>query len=167
MTLAGPVVAVALATMLSALPWGLPPEARLVLPLMPFAVLHVLTAARGGRMPEWLAFAAGLGFDLLSDGPLGYSSLVYLAGHAASVAGAPFASRSYAAAFIHYAVTLVLLVAIEVALSSLYFGARSDLRPLSMAVAWAALAHPLLVLATFGASRVAAAKSVVRPGLGA
>jgi len=56
------------------------PVARFLLPLLPYIVVHLTAVRQPGAMPSWLAFAAGLGVDLGTSGPIGFWALVYLAG---------------------------------------------------------------------------------------
>mgnify|MGYP001358435982 CR=1 FL=1 len=73
-------VSVVLVTFLAALPWGLPAEFRLVLPLLPFLAIHYWTLRRIALVPDVLAFVTGLAFDFLSDGPLGFWAMMVFLG---------------------------------------------------------------------------------------
>ena len=73
-----PALSVAVLVMVAVLPWGLPPDGRFVLPLLPFIAIHYWTSRHPEKLAEWVPFAAGLTVDVLSNGPLGYWSLIYL-----------------------------------------------------------------------------------------
>lgn len=139
------VITVTLVTFLAALPWGLPAEYRLVLPLLPFLAIHFWTLHGIALVPEVLVFAAGLSFDFLSDGPLGYWALMYLTGYALTlaVAGSVMASSGPGRLLLLVG-TLLSLVVVEVTLSALYFNAAADWWPPLVAATVAVLVYPAL-----------------------
>ena len=160
MSLVGTLLLVGLSTLAAALPWGLPADACLVLPLLPYAVLHVATVTRDGAVPEWLAFVAGLALDLLTGGPLGYWALVYLAGYGATVLALPWARRGRGPALAVYGATLAWLAGVEAALSTLALGAAPDARSLIEAAGWAVVAYAALAVLVGGRGAAAGGKDV-------
>ena len=136
---------IALVTFLAALPWGLPAEYRLVLPLLPFLAIFYWTLRRIAMVPEVLVFAAGLTFDFLSDGPLGFWAMIYLAGYALSLLAAtsPLAG-SAPGRFLLLTGTLLTLTVVEVLVSSIYFNAAADWWPPLSAAIIAVLLYPAL-----------------------
>ena len=76
-----PVFLIVVATLICALPWGPPPEFRLVLPLLPYVVIHRCVERWGPATPDWLVFLAGFATDVAGQGPLGYWALIYLCGY--------------------------------------------------------------------------------------
>lgn len=73
-----PVSSIALLTLLAALPLSLPTDIRFFLPLLPVIAIHYWTLRHDSLLPEWLVFLFGLALDILTDGPLGYWSFIYL-----------------------------------------------------------------------------------------
>ncbi len=75
-----PLFTVVLSVLLCVMPWGLGPSFQFALPMLPFAGIHYWARTSPALMPSTFVFAAGLSVDVLSYGPLGYWSLVYLMG---------------------------------------------------------------------------------------
>lgn len=145
MTAIVPALTIAVVTFLASLPWGLPADSRLALPLLPYLVIHYWTLRRGAAVPDWLVFAAGLSFDLLSDGPLGYWSLVYLLGYALTIGLLPWAEAGGALRrWLALGETIAALAPFEVALSSIYFDARADWGPPLVAALWLTALYPVV-----------------------
>lgn len=139
-----PAVVIAFLTLISALPWGLPPEIRFVLPLLPLVAIHYWIVRGTARIAEWFVFLAGLTLDVLTNGPLGYWSIMYLGGHALSTMLAP---RARALRFGGWASLMVVTAALSVvifAVTSLYAFEIADWRPLVIAAFAAASAYPVL-----------------------
>lgn len=143
---------IALVTFLAALPWGIPAEFRLTLPLLPFLAIYYWTLRRIELVPEVLVFAAGLTFDFLSDGPLGFWALIYLAGYALTLrAATSLLAGSAPGRLLLLAGSLLTLSVVEVSVSSIYFNTTADWwPPLSAAIialllypGLAALLHPI------------------------
>lgn len=61
-------------------PWGLGSDFGTAPLLLPFAGLAYVTLRAPAATGAWVAFAFGLALDVLSHGPLGYWSLLYIAG---------------------------------------------------------------------------------------
>jgi rod shape-determining protein MreD len=142
-----PGLCVTFVTLLAALPWGLPPEARFVLPLMPYTVIHYWAVRRPGLMPEWLVFLSGLATDVLTHGPLGFWSLIFLSGFVAIQVSRPLSDINPIVRWLHFAATLVFLGALQWLIASAYFmDAGIEWRPLARSVVVIALVYPLIAL---------------------
>lgn len=133
------------ATLLAVLPWGLAADYRLLPPLLPFLVIHYWTMRRVELVPEALVFAAGLGLDILSGGPMGYWALIYLFGYALTLAASAAPNVTHPAArWLLLALTLGAVASGEVVLAALYFNAAADWSPPLFAAFVATLLYPLV-----------------------
>ncbi len=141
-----PSLTILIVTLLAALPWGWPGAGRFVLPLLPFAVVQYWVLRRPDLVPEWLVFATGLTFDVLTNGPLGYWSLIYLSGYAMTVAALPWAGGGHLGRWALFAAMIVILACAEVLLSIAYFNQAIDWWPVAVASAWAVLLYPIVVM---------------------
>lgn len=141
-----PVLSTAVLTLLATLPWGLPPEARFFLPLLPFTAIYFWVVRRPGLMPEWAVFLAGLTTDVLTHGPLGFWSLVYLVGYifARALPQTPFGAPLQRWAY--FCLALCLLGAVQWVIASIYFLALAEWRPLASGTLAAALSYPVIGL---------------------
>lgn len=140
-------ISIALVTFVTSLPWGVPAEFRLVLPLLPFLAIYYWTLHGIALVPEALVFAAGLAVDFLSDGPLGYWALMYLVGYALTLMAATTAlAGSAPGRLLLLVVTLFALAVAEVSLSALYFNAVADWSPPLTAALVAVLVYPALAI---------------------
>jgi rod shape-determining protein MreD len=142
-----PAVSVVLATLLAALPWGLSSDNRFLLPMLPYAAIHLWAVRRPTLMPEWLAFSSGLATDVLTHGPLGFWSLVFLLGLMFVQACRPGERWGAAGRWLHFAATLGLLALAQWLIATLYFVSVVDWRPFLNGALLAAFAYPLLSLA--------------------
>jgi rod shape-determining protein MreD len=138
-----PACSVALATLLAALPWGLPSEARFLLPLLPYTAIHFWAVRRPALMPEWLVFLAGLTTDVLTNGPLGYWSLVFLLGYILVLPLLPLTRYGALGRWLHFAITLLLLALAQWLIASIFFMQGIDWRPLLRAAVVACMLYPL------------------------
>jgi rod shape-determining protein MreD len=139
-----PAAVIAFLTLVSALPWGLPPEIRFVLPLLPLVAIHYWIVRGTGRVAEWFVFASGLTLDVLTNGPLGYWSIMYLTGYLFSTLLAP---RARLLRFGGWASLVLVTACLSVAVwavSSLYSFEIADWRPLVIASFAAACIYPVL-----------------------
>jgi rod shape-determining protein MreD len=141
-----PGLLVALLTVLAALPLGVESGARFLLPLLPLVAIAWVAIRAPARMPSGVAFAAGLALDVLTHGPLGYWSLVYLAGYLLATTLASSDVPSLGAAWAGLAAVLLGAAAVEWSVHSLYFVEPAALRPRILAAAAALAIAPLVVL---------------------
>ncbi len=141
-----PALSVIALTLVSALPWGLAPEIRFVLPLIPVAAIHFWVVRGPDRVSEAFVFLDGLMLDVLTSGPLGFWSIIYLAGYAVSLMLARRARRVRAGGWAALVIVVAVLAGAIWGVSSLYAFEVADWRPLVVASLAAALSYPLVAL---------------------
>ena len=142
-----PMLTVTLLVLLCVMPWGLGQSFHFALPLLPFAAIHYWARSRPASMPCTFVFAAGLAVDVLSYGPLGYWSLVYLMGLglAAGLARVLLDSSPLADCT-SFCAAIALLALIAWSLASVYFIRFIDWQPMATAAAMLAAAYPFVHL---------------------
>jgi len=148
-TIAGrlvPGLSVAVLALVAVLPWGLPPDARFVLPLLPFIAIHYWMSRHPDRLSVWVPFAAGLAVDVLSNGPLGYWSLIYLVGYMLAAEAHHVTGTGAAGRWLIFLASLAILVAAAWGIASLYDLELAGWRPFAWAAVFAGLAYPPLAL---------------------
>lgn len=141
-----PVLSMAVLTLLAALPWGLPPGARFFLPLLPYVAIHFWLVRRPGLMPEWAVFLAGLTTDVLTHGPLGFWSLVYLLGYLTARALPQSVVTTTLQRFANFCLTLGVLALAQWTIASVYFVDYAEWRPVVSGTLAAILAYPVVGL---------------------
>lgn len=141
-----PAITVAVLALVAVLPWGLPPDGRFVLPLLPFIAIHYWASRHPDRLSEWAPFAAGLSVDVLSNGPLGYWSLIYLAGYMIAVEAHLVRGTGPWGRWLVFLTSLVVLVAAAWGIASLYYLELAAWRPFAWAALMAGLAYPAFAL---------------------
>ena len=141
-----PALAILLAVLVCALPWGLPPEWRLVLPMLPYVVIHRCVERGPQSTPDWLVFLAGFAMDVVGQGPLGYWSLIYLCGY--TMIRSVTAERSHGAisSIGLFVVTIVCLALMQWSIASIYYLRAVDLHPLAIAAVAACAAYLILLM---------------------
>lgn len=145
-----PSLALAAATLLAALPWGVPAGARLAPPLLVAALLFALDARRADAVPEWVAFASGVAMDVVSQGPLGFWAMLYLLAFALAevlrptprVPGGALVGDALA-----YLAATGVVAAAAFGLASLYALQWAEAWPYAFAGVTVALAYPAVALA--------------------
>jgi rod shape-determining protein MreD len=142
---AGPFVSVAALTLIAVLPWGLPSEDRFVLPLLPVIAIHYWGLRQPDDLPEWFVFLAGLGLDILTNGPLGYWSLIYLVSYFLGVISIPLGVRGQMTRIVLFLLALAVVTAAAWSISSIYELERADWRPYATGTAYAALASLIIL----------------------
>jgi len=125
-----PVVAIALAVVLCALPWGLSPEFRMVLPLLPYVVIHRCVERFGESTPDWLVFLAGLATDVAGQEPLGFWCLIYLSGFTMIRSVTVDRDHGFAARIFLFLVTITTLVLMQWSAASIYYVRSVEIWPL-------------------------------------
>ena len=139
-----PVLSLSVLLLVAVLPWGLSHDWRFVLPMLPYAAIHYWTLNERGAMPSVLVFVAGVVIDLVTDGPLGFWSMVYLTGHmCAHWLSGPLAGNAVLR-WIGFLVVLCLLAAVQWVATSIYFVRWQPWEPFLIASATTALFYPLL-----------------------
>jgi rod shape-determining protein MreD len=141
-----PALSVAVLALVAVLPWGLPPDGRFVLPLLPFIAIHYWASRHPDRLAEWVPFVAGLAVDVLSNGPLGYWSLIYLVGYMIAVEAHLVTAAGPAGRWFIFLTSLALLVAAAWGIASLYYLELAAWRPFAWAALLAGLAYPVFAL---------------------
>lgn len=147
MTVAGqlaPVLSVAALALLAVLPWGLPADGRFVLPFLTVIAIFYWSLRSPERLPLWVPFVAGLVVDVLSNGPLGYWPLIYLASVMMGVEAHGVASSRAGVNWGLFAVATGALVIGAWGVASIYHLALADWQPFAWAAWCAALAYPLV-----------------------
>ncbi len=77
-----PILTIAVCAVLAVLPWGAVDWARLALPLLPLSAIYFWTVRKPQSMSAGVVFLVGLFIDVMTHGPLGFWSLIYLVGAA-------------------------------------------------------------------------------------
>ncbi len=142
-----PALTVAVLALVAVLPWGLPPGGRFVFPLLPFIAIHYWTSRHPERLSAWVPFLAGLSVDVLSNGPLGYWSLIYLVGYLIAAEAHLVTGTGPAGRWLLFLTSLAVLVAAAWGIASVYAFEVADWQPFAWAAALAGLAYPIVALA--------------------
>jgi rod shape-determining protein MreD len=141
-----PALSVVALTLVAALPWGVPPPIFFFLPLLPFMAIHFWTVRRAELMPEWLVFASGLCTDVLTNGPLGFWSFIYLVGHVAALFLPLVLDWGTVGRWLHFATIMIGSVLLQWLTASLFFMNMVDSQAMMRSALVAVLAYPLLGL---------------------
>jgi len=153
-----PVLWLSVLAIVAILPWGLPWEDRFVLPLLPIVAIYYWTLDRDAWLPEWLVFLAGLLLDVLTQGPLGYWALVYLATYVVAV----FCSRLNLETAIQrlalFAGAIVAVTFFAWLAASVYFLELLDWQPYARGAGFALLSAGIVTLVV-SAFKISAAPS--------
>ena len=136
---------IAVLALLAALPWGLPPQDRFFLPMLPVVAIHFWSLRHPGLVPEWYVFVTGFLLDVLTHGPLGYWPLVYVSAHVMGVLSAPYASRGVTMRLALFAAALISVTVLSWLIASLYFLERADAGPYTIGGALAASSAVVLI----------------------
>ena len=147
-----PVVLIVLATLICALPWGPPPEFRLVFPLLPYVVIHRCVERWGQATPDWLVFLAGFATDVAGQGPLGYWALIYRCGYTMIRSVTADRTHGFLSSVFLFLVTIVTLAMMQWSVASIYYLRSMEIQPLVLAVAIAAGAYLVMLLLVPGES---------------
>ena len=139
-----PIVIVALLTILAAAPWGVGANGRFLLPLVPFLAIAHWALLRPGQMPAGLAFASGLCLDVLTNGPLGYWSFVFLSGHLLALWMPSDGHPALLQRWLHFLPVMGVVVLVEWCISSLYFMRAAEVSALLWAASVAIATFPIL-----------------------
>ena len=144
-------VSVAVLTILSALPWGVPAEYRFVLPLLPVVAIHYwVLRGHAAVVPEWFVFLCGLLLDVLTNGPLGFWSMIYLFAFGLATLSRPWANEGVFGRWLLLLAALAILSMSAWIISSIYAVEIVDWAPFVRGALAAGLAHPFLALLLVG-----------------
>lgn len=139
-------------TVLSALPWGVAAESRFVLPLLPVVAIHYWVLREHAQMvPEWFVFACGLLLDVLTNGPLGFWSMIYLFAYALATLSIPWSREGVFARWLLLLAALALVSMSAWIISSIYAVEIVDWQPFAWGAVAAGATHPLFALVLLGA----------------
>ena len=140
-----PLLSIIILTVIAALPWGLSSEDRFVLPLLPIVAIHYWSLRQSETIPEWFVFLAGLSLDILTHGPLGFWSLIYLLSYYLGVVSHALGLRGQSARLVLFAVSLLAITAAAWLISSIYVLEFMDWRPFATGAAYAGLGALFIV----------------------
>lgn len=139
-----PSVVILALTLVAALPWGIGSDYRFLLPNLVFAIIHYFTLRHEAQVPEIVVFISGLTLDVLTGGPLGYWSLVFLSGYAIARTQAPSSDGGRRTRWALTFVAMLLVGFIEWSLASVYYLELADWRPIAIGAIGIGLAYPAL-----------------------
>ncbi len=142
----GPAFAIALATFVCALPWGASGEFRLVLPLLPYALIHRCVERFGASTPDWLVFLAGFSMDVVGQGPLGYWSFIYLCGFTMVRSSTAQMQQGFLSSVGLFAMTIVSLALMQWSIASIYYFRSAAFMPHVVAAAIATATYLMLLV---------------------
>ncbi len=142
----GPALFILVAVIVCALPWGAAPEFRLVLPLLPYVVIHRCVERYPDATPDWLVFLAGFAADVAGQGPLGYWALIYLCGYTMIRSVTMDRVHGFVSSAFLFVVTIVSLALMQWSVASVYYMRSADPVPLVVAAAIGLLFYLLLRL---------------------
>ncbi|MEQ1576878.1 MAG: hypothetical protein ABL894_04430 [Hyphomicrobium sp.] len=144
-------VSVLVLVVLSALPWGVAAESRFVLPLLPVVAIHYWVLRDHAHMvPEWFVFICGLLLDVLTNGPLGFWSMMYLFAYALATISIPWSHQGVLSRWLLLLAALAVLSGCAWVVSSVYAVELVDWMPFAWGALAAGLAHPLFALVLLG-----------------
>lgn len=132
------------AVVIAAVPWVLPAEASFILPSLLIIAVFVLTLQRRRKLPGISVFAAGLLFDILTAGPMGYWAILFLLTYTIAVQYRIRAGRKeFSALWAVFAGTATLAAAAGWGLACLYFVRIIDWQPMAIGAAVIIAMFPL------------------------
>jgi rod shape-determining protein MreD len=149
-----PGVLVVLLTLLVAAPWGLGAAMRQTLPMLPLLAIVHGCLRQPQFMPAGLAFASGIALDVLTHGPLGYWSLVFLSAHLAARSLPAAAEPTLSAELIRAAAAIAVAVSVQWVTTSVYRLEPAATLPLLLAGAAAMAAYPIATLILGGIAQL-------------
>jgi rod shape-determining protein MreD len=145
-----PFFLIASAALICALPWGPSPEFRLVLPLLPYVVIHRCVERWGPGTPDWLVFLAGFATDVAGQGPLGYWALIYLCGYTMIRSVTADRTHGLLSSLFLFLVTIVTLAMMQWSVASIYYLRSMEIQPLILAVVISAGGYIVMLLLISG-----------------
>ncbi|MEL6299151.1 MAG: hypothetical protein AAFQ45_11335 [Pseudomonadota bacterium] len=142
-----PPIVLALFVLIAILPWGLPVEARFVMPMLPYVAIHYWTLNNRGLMPAWLVFLCGLVIDFVTRGPLGFWAMIFLIGQMSALwlSGSLGATRTRR--WLGFFAVVALLGAVQWLTASIYFVTWVDVWPFATGIVVVACVYPFFSLA--------------------
>jgi rod shape-determining protein MreD len=136
-----PVLSVLFAVLATAVPWGLPPDATFILPLVVVMMVFCWRVLPGANLQPYVAVLLGLLTDVMSGGPLGFWALMALTGAIAGGLTPPLGDgHDVKRLWLVWAAVAGIVAGLSWLVASLYFLRWIDARP----IAFAALASVAL-----------------------
>lgn len=148
-----PMVCVLVLGVLAVLPLGLPSDARFVMPMLPLIAIHYWVLNNRGYVPATFVFVVGLAIDVITRGPLGFWSLIYLIVHMIASLLTGGLSDTRAKRWVGFVVVVALVAALQWAIASAYFLRWLDWAPFVTAACVVAPAYIVFSL-SFGRGTV-------------
>ncbi len=129
--------------------------------LAPLLVVHYWTISVPSVLPIGVVFAAGLLTDALSQGPLGFWALLYVASYELAARAAPFARIAVWRHMAALVASLLLLTLLQALIVALYTWQAPQFQEASFVALCAALTYPaLMVMLSLLAHPLIAAKGL-------
>ena len=116
------------------------------MPFLPVIAIHYWSSRHPDRLSAWVPFLAGLVVDVLSNGPLGYFSLLYLGSSLLGAEAGSVLAASAAGRWAQFIAALMALVLVGWGVACLYELAIADWRPFAWALWLAALSYPVIAV---------------------
>lgn len=157
-----PAITVLLLAVAGILPWGHGYDLRFLLPALPFMAIHYWQQEHRGLVPAPFVALIGLAIDVLTSGPLGYWSLVFLIGLALT----RFMTRHVPEAdallnWVGFAVAAIGMALAAWMVASAYVVRVVDWRPIVIAAIAQIALYPLVVLLLRPLSRIVAGPRIL------
>lgn len=139
-----PATTVLCLVLVSVLPWGFGESLRFVMPVLPFAAVYFWIRAHA-PLSSVVVFSAGLIVDVLTYGPLGYWSLIYLSGMGLAVGLDHIQGRDGSwARWLDFGAVSLLLFILAWLVASIYFVVIVDWTPMALALMSVIAIYPLV-----------------------
>lgn len=150
-----PVASLLVLALLGVLPWGHGDLMRFCLPAGALIAVHYWRVTRPDLLPAAAVWAVGLGIDTLTHGPLGYWSLVLLAGLALTdLVEAVLGLAERAAIWLGFVIVASGVAGTGWLIASVFLGAPVAWQPMALAVGVLVAAYPVVALPLAGLRRL-------------
>jgi len=127
-----PVLSVLFAVLATAVPWGLPPDATFILPLVVVMMVFCWRVLPGANLQPYVAVLLGLLTDVMSGGPLGFWALMALTGAIAGGLTPPLGDgHDVKRLWLVWAAVGGIVAGLSWLVASLYFFRWIDARPIA------------------------------------
>lgn len=111
---------------------------------IPLIVIHYWAIRRPAVLPSWLVFLIGIWVDVLSDGPIGYWALMYLAVFAFGISAQAFRHTGVFGRFAVFFTTALGLSVFAWVVQVVYTLQSQDIQPFFVAAFGAAVLYPVV-----------------------
>ena len=161
-----PGCAVALTTLICALPWGLTSATGAAASLtatIPITVVFACGIWWPERLPSWIAFLCGLLTDAVTGGPLGYWALLYLLALSAARAGNALTGRpGLPIAWLAFFLTALALSLVAWSVMSVYHFEFANWRAIAWPMGILVVGFPVVAAVLIALNRWAEGKRPLR-----